>query len=38
VESVADELLKLRFAPGPIQSFYLNEDRVNERFTSLWGA
>jgi hypothetical protein len=38
VKSVADELLKLRFAAGPIQSFYLNEDRVNERFTSHLGA
>jgi hypothetical protein len=36
--SVADELLKLRFAPRSLQSLYLNVDRVNERFIGHSGA
>jgi len=38
MDGVADEILKLRFTCGPIQSLYLNEDRVSERFTSHLGA
>ncbi len=38
MNGMADELLKLRFSPGPLQSLYLNEDRVNERFISHLGA
>src|SRR5713101_3153529 len=36
--SVADEILKLRFTPGPLQTLYLNEERANERFISHLGA
>jgi hypothetical protein len=35
---VTDDILNLRFASGPIESMYLNIDRVNERFTSHLGA
>jgi hypothetical protein len=35
---VADEIVKLRFSPGPLQSLYLNHDRINERFVSHLGA
>jgi hypothetical protein len=38
MNGMADELLKLRFSAGPLQSLYLNEDRVNERFISHLGA
>jgi hypothetical protein len=38
MNGVADELLKLRFSAGPLQSLYLNEDRVNERFIGHLGA
>lgn len=35
---LANELLKLRFMAGPVESLYLNVDRVNERFVSHVGA
>jgi hypothetical protein len=38
MEDVAEEILGLRFSSGPIQSLYLNEDRVNENFTIQLGA
>lgn len=38
MSGLAEELLKLRFVPGPLQSLYLNRDRVAERFTSHLGA
>jgi hypothetical protein len=38
MNGLADELLKLRFVPRPLQSLYLNHDRVSERFTSHLGA
>jgi hypothetical protein len=38
MNGLADDLLKLRFVPRPLQSLYLNKDRVAERFTSHLGA
>jgi hypothetical protein len=38
MDSFADDLVNLRFMPGPLQSLYLNQDRVNERFNSHLGA
>src|SRR5690348_8493986 len=38
MNGVADEILKLRFSAGPLQSLYLNQDRVNERFISHLGS
>jgi hypothetical protein len=38
MDNVAEEILGLRFSSGPIQSLYLNEDRVNENFTIQLGA
>lgn len=38
MNGLADELLKLRFVPRPLESLYLNTDRVTERFTSHLGA
>jgi hypothetical protein len=35
---LGQDLLNLRFVPGPLQSLYLNNDRVAERFTSHLGA
>jgi hypothetical protein len=38
MDNIAEEILGLRFSSGPIQSLYLNEDRVNENFTIQLGA
>lgn len=38
MNGLAEELLRLRFVPRPLQSLYLNVDRVTERFTSHLGA
>jgi hypothetical protein len=38
MNSITDDLLSLRFASGPVESMYLNEDRIEERFISHLGA
>jgi len=38
MSQISDDIRQLRFQPGPIQSLYLNADRVNERFVSHLGA
>jgi hypothetical protein len=38
MDDVAEEILAFTLSSGPIQSLYLNEDRVNENFTTQLGA